>query len=117
MVYSNQFWVGSQWYDHFGDDGDRIRALVDARGYKARTRRWTKATLPVKYVIGTLNRTIGSGQAGSVSKGPPVEAMEVRSSLSAATRELVHVGGVHENPHRHHPSGVMAHAGFPAAAG
>jgi hypothetical protein len=68
MVYSNQFWVGSQWYDHLADDGDQIRALVDARWYSVKTRRWTKATLPVKYVIGTFNRTVGSGQAGSVSR-------------------------------------------------
>ena len=69
MITWNQYWLGSQWYDHLGDDGDRIRALVDARWYNATTRRWRNATLLVQWVVSTSNRTNGRGQTGSFS-GP-----------------------------------------------
>jgi hypothetical protein len=64
-IVSRGYWAGSQWYDHFADDGDKIRAIVDVRWYNRNKRTWVRASLRVRWVIGTSNRTNGLGYSNS----------------------------------------------------
>jgi hypothetical protein len=61
-ITQNQYWAGSQYYDHLSSDGAQIRAIVDAAWYNARKRTWTVKALRVQWVIATINRSTGQGQ-------------------------------------------------------
>jgi hypothetical protein len=67
MITHNQYWANGQYYDRLGNDGDRIRAIVDAGWYSRRARRWTIRSMTVRWVITTSNRSNGQGQTGPAS--------------------------------------------------
>ena len=65
MITHRQYWQASQSYDHFADDGDRIRADIDVGWYSRRKQRWITREMDVRWVIATTNRTNGQGYSNS----------------------------------------------------
>jgi hypothetical protein len=67
MITHRQYWQASQYYDHLGSSGERIKARVVVAWRRARGGSWIVRRVPVSWVIATTNRTIGQGQTGPSS--------------------------------------------------